>query len=131
MELDCVLPLKVLVKSASPEPALSLLSVLSAHPPNNVRPIISIVNINVNEPTLILPCLNSKFILVSEGVPDEIALLLHHNRSSSVIVTRCCEIMASLCSSSIGQQVRHSANAHFNACLCTQYTLGLGARYPR
>lgn len=37
MELDCVLPLKVLMKSSSPEPALSLLSVLSAHPPNNVR----------------------------------------------------------------------------------------------
>ncbi|TWW71795.1 hypothetical protein D4764_16G0002920 [Takifugu flavidus] len=39
MELDCVLPLKVLMKSSSPEPALSLLSVLSAHPPNNVRPV--------------------------------------------------------------------------------------------
>lgn len=36
MELDCVLPLKALIKSSSPEPALSLLSVLSAHPPNNV-----------------------------------------------------------------------------------------------
>uniref|UniRef100_A0A674NH76 Vacuolar protein 8 n=1 Tax=Takifugu rubripes TaxID=31033 RepID=A0A674NH76_TAKRU len=29
----------VLMKSSSPEPALSLLSVLSAHPPNNVRPV--------------------------------------------------------------------------------------------
>uniref|UniRef100_A0A3B5K0Y4 Vacuolar protein 8 n=1 Tax=Takifugu rubripes TaxID=31033 RepID=A0A3B5K0Y4_TAKRU len=79
MELDCVLPLKVLMKSSSPEPALSLLSVLSAHPPNN-------------------------FVLVSEGILDEMAPLLHHNRSSPVIVTRCCEIMASLGSSSIGQQ---------------------------
>ncbi|XP_029685628.1 vacuolar protein 8-like isoform X4 [Takifugu rubripes] len=61
------------------EPALSLLSVLSAHPPNN-------------------------FVLVSEGILDEMAPLLHHNRSSPVIVTRCCEIMASLGSSSIGQQ---------------------------
>ncbi|XP_056914611.1 ankyrin and armadillo repeat-containing protein isoform X2 [Takifugu flavidus] len=79
MELDCVLPLKVLMKSSSPEPALSLLSVLSAHPPNN-------------------------FVLVSEGILDEMAPLLHHNRSSPLIVTRCCEIMASLGSSSIGQQ---------------------------
>lgn len=94
----------------------------------------SMVNINVNEPTLILPCLNSKFILVSEGIPDEIALLLHHNRSSSVIVTRCCEIMASLCSSSIGQQVCQSANRHTLtpvfvrstrlACVCTISKIG-------
>eukprot|EP00066_Takifugu_rubripes_P022919 XP_011612185.1 PREDICTED: vacuolar protein 8-like isoform X1 [Takifugu rubripes] len=87
MELDCVLPLKVLMKSSSPEPALSLLSVLSAHPPNNVRPVTG-----------------CKFVLVSEGILDEMAPLLHHNRSSPVIVTRCCEIMASLGSSSIGQQ---------------------------
>ncbi|XP_056914610.1 ankyrin and armadillo repeat-containing protein isoform X1 [Takifugu flavidus] len=87
MELDCVLPLKVLMKSSSPEPALSLLSVLSAHPPNNVRPVTG-----------------CKFVLVSEGILDEMAPLLHHNRSSPLIVTRCCEIMASLGSSSIGQQ---------------------------
>lgn len=41
MELDCVLPLKaVLLKTSSPvwiESAITLLSVLSAHPPNNVR----------------------------------------------------------------------------------------------
>lgn len=36
MELDCVLPLKALLKT-SPESAVTLLSALSAHPPNNVR----------------------------------------------------------------------------------------------
>lgn len=37
MELDCVLPLKALMKTSSPESAVTLLSALSAHPPNNVR----------------------------------------------------------------------------------------------
>lgn len=37
MELDCVSPLKALLKTSSPESALTLLSALSAHPPNNVR----------------------------------------------------------------------------------------------
>lgn len=36
MELDCVLPLKALLKTC-PESAITLLSALSAHPPNNVR----------------------------------------------------------------------------------------------
>lgn len=40
MELDCLLPLKALLKASTPvwiEPAITLLSALSAHPPNNVR----------------------------------------------------------------------------------------------
>lgn len=64
-------------------------------------------SINGNKPTLIKPRFNSQFVLVSEGILDEMAPLLYHNRSSPVIVTRCCEIMASLGSSSIGQQVQY------------------------
>lgn len=37
MDLDCVSPLKALLKTSSPESALALLSALSAHPPNNVQ----------------------------------------------------------------------------------------------
>lgn len=80
-------------------------------------------SINGNKPTLIKPHFNSQFILVSEGILDEMAPLLHHNRSSPVIVTRCCEIMASLGSSSIGQQVHWSADL-VNACLCVPFMLG-------
>lgn len=39
MELDCVSPLKTLLNSSTPawtESAITLLSTLSAHPPNNV-----------------------------------------------------------------------------------------------
>lgn len=125
MELDCVLPLKALMKSSSPEPPLSLLSVLSAHPPNNVRPNCSSQDVNRGEYKWIWPSFNSQFILVSEGILEEIASFLHHNRSSSVIVTHCCEIMASLCSSSIGQQVQRSSSASFNARLCVQLMLDL------
>ncbi|XP_051251872.1 uncharacterized protein LOC127361353 [Dicentrarchus labrax] len=79
MELDCVLPLKALLKTSSPESAITLLSTLSAHPPNND-------------------------ILVSEGLLDEIGQLLHHHRSSFVIITHSCKIIADLCSSCVGQQ---------------------------
>ncbi|XP_070698356.1 uncharacterized protein [Pempheris klunzingeri] len=79
MELDCVLPLKVLLKTSSPEPALTLLSALSAHPPNND-------------------------ILVSEGLLDTVGQLLHHHRSSSVIIAHSCKIITDLCSSGVGQQ---------------------------
>ncbi|XP_059209892.1 uncharacterized protein LOC131988697 [Centropristis striata] len=83
MELDCVLPLKALLKTSSPmwtESAVTLLSALSAHPPNND-------------------------VLVNEGLLDEIGeLLLHHDTSSSVIITHSCKIITDLCSSSIGQQ---------------------------
>lgn len=83
-------------------------------------------NVRTNFPFL----LNSQFILVSEGILEEIARLLHHNRSSCVIVTHCCEIMASLCSSSIGQQVHGSSNARFNTC-CSCLRVCVCARYPR
>ncbi|XP_037603222.1 ankyrin and armadillo repeat-containing protein [Sebastes umbrosus] len=83
MELDCVLPLKAaLLKTSSPvwiESAITLLSALSAHPPNND-------------------------ILVSEGLLEEIGQLLHHHTSSSVIVTHSCKIITDLCSSNMGQQ---------------------------
>ncbi|KAM8737893.1 uncharacterized protein AB9X84_022793 isoform 3-T3 [Acanthopagrus schlegelii] len=79
MELDCVWPLKALLKTSSPESALTLLSALSAHPPNND-------------------------ILVSEGLLDEIGQLLHHHRASSVVITHSCKIIADLCGSCAGQQ---------------------------
>uniref|UniRef100_A0A3Q0SDH1 Vacuolar protein 8 n=1 Tax=Amphilophus citrinellus TaxID=61819 RepID=A0A3Q0SDH1_AMPCI len=65
MELDCVLPLKALLKTSTSlwiESALTLLSTLSAHPSNTE-------------------------ILISEGLLEEIGQLLHHPRSNSVIVT--------------------------------------------
>ncbi len=37
MELDCVLPLKAQLKTSSPESAITILSALSAYPPNTVR----------------------------------------------------------------------------------------------
>uniref|UniRef100_UPI0037E70E0D uncharacterized protein n=1 Tax=Semicossyphus pulcher TaxID=241346 RepID=UPI0037E70E0D len=79
MELDCTLPLKALLKTSSPESAITLLSALSAHPPNND-------------------------VLVSEALLDEIGRLLHHHRSNSVIITHGCKIITDLCSSSMGQQ---------------------------
>lgn len=79
MDLDCVSPLKALLKTSSPESALALLSALSAHPPNND-------------------------ILVSEGLLDEIGQLLHRHRSTSVIITHSCKIIADLCGSRVGQQ---------------------------
>ncbi|XP_010753475.3 vacuolar protein 8-like [Larimichthys crocea] len=78
MELDCVLPLKALLKTC-PESAITLLSALSAHPPNNE-------------------------VLVSEGLLDEIGQLLHRHRSSPVIITHSCKIITDLCSSCMGQQ---------------------------
>ncbi|XP_045918132.1 vacuolar protein 8-like isoform X2 [Micropterus dolomieu] len=79
MDLDCVLPLKALLKTSSPESAITLLSALSARPPNND-------------------------ILVSEGLLDEIGQLLHHHRCSSVIITHSGKIITDLCSSCEGQQ---------------------------
>nr|XP_046268781.1 vacuolar protein 8-like [Scatophagus argus] len=79
MELDCVLPLKALLKTSAPESAITLLSALSAHPPNND-------------------------VLVSEGLLDEIGQLLHRHRSNSVVITHSCKIIADLCSSCMGQQ---------------------------
>ncbi|XP_028995216.1 uncharacterized protein LOC114848660 isoform X2 [Betta splendens] len=82
MELEWVLPLKGLLKDSAPvwtEPAITLLSDLSAHPPN-------------------------KDILISEGVLDGIGQLLRHHRSSCVIVAHSCKIITNLCSSCTGQQ---------------------------
>ncbi|XP_041810152.1 vacuolar protein 8-like isoform X1 [Chelmon rostratus] len=79
MELDCVLPLKALLKTSSPESAVTLLCALSAHPPNND-------------------------VLVSEGLLDEIGQLLHRHRSSSVIITQSCKIITDLQSSCMSQQ---------------------------
>ncbi|XP_034713795.1 ankyrin and armadillo repeat-containing protein [Etheostoma cragini] len=84
MELDCVLPLKALLKTSSPvwtESAITLLSALSAHPPTNFQD-----------------------VLINEGLLDEIGLLLHHHTSSSVFITHSCKIITKLCSSSMGQQ---------------------------
>ncbi|XP_047467929.1 vacuolar protein 8-like [Mugil cephalus] len=82
MELDCVLPLKALLKTSTPmwtESAITLLSTLSAHPQNND-------------------------ILLSEGLLEEISRLLHHPRPSSVIVAHSCKIITDLCSSRMGEQ---------------------------
>ncbi|XP_056282561.1 uncharacterized protein LOC130201529 [Pseudoliparis swirei] len=80
MELDCVLPLKALLKKSSSawrESAVTLLSSLSAHPSNND-------------------------VLVSKGLLDDIGQLLHH--PTSVIITHGCRIISDLCVSSAGQQ---------------------------
>nr|XP_020463709.1 vacuolar protein 8-like [Monopterus albus] len=82
MELDCVLPLKALLRTSTPiwtESALTFLSVLSAYPPNND-------------------------ILMNEGLLDEVGQLLHHQRSSSAIIMHSSKIIANLCSSCMGQQ---------------------------
>uniref|UniRef100_UPI003AAEE6D7 uncharacterized protein isoform X1 n=1 Tax=Centroberyx gerrardi TaxID=166262 RepID=UPI003AAEE6D7 len=82
MELECVLPLKALLNSptaAWTESAITLLSMLSAHPPNNE-------------------------VLVSEGLLDVIGQLLHHHRSSSIIIMHSSTIITNWCSSCMGQQ---------------------------
>ncbi|KAM4542073.1 uncharacterized protein PAE49_018842 isoform 2-T2 [Odontesthes bonariensis] len=82
MELNCVLPLKALLKTSTPmwiESALTLLSTLSVHPPNND-------------------------ILVNEGFLEEICLLLLNPRSTSVIITHSCKIITDLCGSCMDEQ---------------------------
>ncbi|CAK6966002.1 uncharacterized protein LOC128375855 [Scomber scombrus] len=82
MELDCVLPLKTLLKTSTPvwtKSALTLLSALSSHPPNNEA-------------------------LLNEGVLDVMGHLLHHHCSSSVIITHSSKIITNLSSSCMGQQ---------------------------
>ena len=62
-------------------------------------------------------------ILVSEGLLDEIGQLLHRHRSTSVIITHSCKIIADLCGSCVGQQV-HDSSSHVCSkwddmiCLC-------------
>ncbi|XP_076013705.1 uncharacterized protein LOC143006231 [Genypterus blacodes] len=82
MELDCVSPLKALLNSSTPawtESAITLLSTLSAHPPNTEA-------------------------LVSEGMLDVIGQRLHHHRSSSIIITHSSSIITHLSSLCMGQQ---------------------------
>ncbi|XP_072221776.1 uncharacterized protein [Leuresthes tenuis] len=82
MELNCVLPLKALLKTSTPmwiESALTLLSTLSAHPPNND-------------------------ILVNEGFLEEIGLLLLNHRSTSVIIAHSCKIITDLCGSCMDEK---------------------------
>ncbi|XP_051808971.1 uncharacterized protein LOC127535330 [Acanthochromis polyacanthus] len=82
LELDCVLPLKALLKTSTPEwieSGLALLSTLSAHPQN-------------------------RDILVGEGLLEEISELLHHPRSTAAIITHCCKIITDLCSSCLDEQ---------------------------
>lgn len=58
-------------------------------------------------------------ILVSEGLLEEIGQLLYHRRSSSVIITHSCKIIADLCSSCMGQQVDHGCTSCVPVmCLC-------------
>lgn len=82
MELDCMLPLKTLLKSSTPmwvESSLTLLSTLSAHPPNTD-------------------------ILVSEGLLEEVGLLLHRHTSSSILIDHSCDIITNLCVSQTAEQ---------------------------
>ncbi|XP_029901003.1 vacuolar protein 8-like [Myripristis murdjan] len=82
MELDCTSPLKAQLNSSTSswtESAITLLSTLSAHSPNNE-------------------------VLVGEGLLDVIGQLLHHHSSNSAIITHSCTIITNLCSSCMGQQ---------------------------
>lgn len=82
MELNCVLPLKDLLKSSSAawtESALTLLSTLCAHPPNCE-------------------------ILMSEGLLMELGQLLHHPRSNSVLISLSCKIITDLCRTCMDKQ---------------------------
>ncbi|KAK2892063.1 uncharacterized protein [Channa argus] len=103
VELDCVWPLKALLKTSTAawtEPAITLLSALSAHPPN-------------------------KDVLVSEGLLNEIGQLLHHHRSSSIIITHSCKIITNLCSTSMGQQAVMEGVC-LSGLLCALLSLALG-----
>ncbi|XP_055087238.1 uncharacterized protein LOC117390875 [Periophthalmus magnuspinnatus] len=82
MELDCVLPLKTLLRTSSLiyiEPALTLLCMLSAHAPN-------------------------KDVLVGEGVLDVIGQLFHCHNSCPTIVIHCSKIISHLANSDLGPQ---------------------------
>ncbi|KAM9709011.1 uncharacterized protein ACNS7B_001115 isoform 2-T2 [Menidia menidia] len=82
MELNSVQPLRALLRTSAPvwiESALTLLSTLSAHPPNND-------------------------ILVNEGLLGEIGQLLLNPRLTSVIITHSCKIILDLCGSGMDEQ---------------------------
>ncbi|XP_074548725.1 uncharacterized protein LOC141806909 [Halichoeres trimaculatus] len=93
MELDCVLPLKALLRTSSPESAVTLLSALSTHTPNHA-------------------------VLVNEGLMNDLSQLLHHHRSNSALVTHICKIITDLCSSSMGRQAVLESEC-LSGLLCT------------
>lgn len=57
-------------------------------------------------------------ILVSEGLLEEIGQLLHHHRSSSVIIKQSRKIIIDLWSSCMGQQVSKAAVHILMLCAC-------------
>ncbi|KAM6912222.1 uncharacterized protein FYW49_010730 [Xenentodon cancila] len=82
MALDCVSPLKALLRTSSPagvESALTLLSALSAHPPQ-------------------------KDVLVNEGLLEELGQLLYRLGSRCVVITHSCKIIVELCGSCVAEQ---------------------------
>ncbi|XP_034530538.1 vacuolar protein 8-like [Notolabrus celidotus] len=97
MELDCVLPLKALLRTSSPESAVTLLSALSTHTPNHDA-------------------------LVSEGLLDDLSQLLLHHASNSVIITHSCRIITDLCSSAFASRYIQAAVVEsqcLSGLLCT------------
>ncbi|KAK7904585.1 hypothetical protein WMY93_017192 [Mugilogobius chulae] len=82
MELDCVLPLKTLLKTYNLiyiEPALTLLSVLSAHTPN-------------------------KDVFVDEGILEIIGQLFHRRYAGPSVVIHCSIIISNLSNSDTGPE---------------------------
>ncbi|XP_032403653.1 vacuolar protein 8-like [Xiphophorus hellerii] len=82
MELNCVLPLKSLLKTSNTvwmQTALKLLCTLTAHPPN---------------------C----DLLMSEGLLREVGQLLHHSSSNSALISQSCELIADLCGACMDEQ---------------------------
>ncbi|XP_038155468.1 vacuolar protein 8-like [Cyprinodon tularosa] len=82
MELNCVFPLKALLRSLNSawiDSALALLCQLSAHQPNCV-------------------------ILMGEGLLREFGDLLHHPRSNSFQISQSCKIITDLCSACLDEQ---------------------------
>ncbi|XP_024862822.2 vacuolar protein 8 [Kryptolebias marmoratus] len=82
LNFGCVLPLKGLLRTSTLqwiESSLTLLSVISAHPANND-------------------------ILLSEGLLRDIGQLLHHPRTTSVIISQCCNIITDLYGSCMAER---------------------------
>ncbi|XP_014824448.1 PREDICTED: vacuolar protein 8-like [Poecilia mexicana] len=82
MELNCVLPLKSLLKSSNTawmQSALTLLCTLTAHPPN---------------------C----DLFMSEGLLREVGRLLHRPSSNSALISQSCQLITGLCSACMDEQ---------------------------
>ncbi|XP_017157930.1 vacuolar protein 8-like isoform X2 [Poecilia reticulata] len=82
MELNCVLPLKSLLKSSNAawmQSALTLLCTLTAHPPN-------------------------RDLLMSEGLLREVGRLLHRPSSNSALISQSCQLITDLCSACMDEQ---------------------------